>query len=451
MLKTYLTPHPPLIIPGVGGGSEIPATRSACERIGKEINEFEPETIVIISPHSVMYADYFHISPGKGAAGDFGAFGAPGVSFSVTYDAELASKIGEAAERDGIYAGGLGEKNSALDHGAMVPLYFVKSRNIVRVSLSGLSFIEHYRFGMCITKAARELNRKIIVIASGDMSHKLKDDGPYGFAEEGPAHDAFVKSRLENSDFRGLMTAEPSMLERAAECGFKSVVTAAGALDGYKPACEVLSYEGPYGVGYLTAVMQGAEPAESLLPVLLRDKKETLAKKRAEADPYARLARETVERFVTKGEKITPPADLPKDLLEKRAGIFVSIKKDGELRGCIGTISPTQPNAALEIIENGISSASRDFRFSPITPDELESLTYSVDELLEPEPVENPKQLDVTRYGVIVSNETKRGLLLPNLDGVDTVEKQIEIARQKAGIAPGEKYFLERFEAIRHY
>ena len=133
-----------------------------------------------------------------------------------------------------------------------------------------------------------------------------------------------------------------------------------------------------------------------------------------------------------------------------RAGAFVSIHEHGNLRGCIGTIMPVQDNVAKEIIHNAISASTRDPRFSPISPDELPWLEINVDVLGKPERIHSPKELDVKRYGVIVSHGRKRGLLLPDLEGVDTVEQQIEIARQKGGIREGEPYILERFEVIRH-
>ena len=137
--------------------------------------------------------------------------------------------------------------------------------------------------------------------------------------------------------------------------------------------------------------------------------------------------------------------------MSRRAGTFVTLKKFGQLRGCIGTISPTAANIAEEIIQNAISAAVRDPRFPPVTASELKDLVYSVDVLGDTENIESPDQLDVKKYGVIVSSGHKRGLLLPNLDGIDNVEEQISIAMQKAGIRKGEKTSLQRFEVVRHF
>ena len=144
------------------------------------------------------------------------------------------------------------------------------------------------------------------------------------------------------------------------------------------------------------------------------------------------------------------PDDLPPEMTEQAAGAFVSLHAHGQLRGCIGTTGPTTENVAWEIVQNAISACSRDPRFPPVTVSELDSLEYSVDVLGQPEPIPSPAELDVKKYGVIVSCGGRRGLLLPDLEGVDTVEQQIDIARQKGGISSREKYTLERFEVVRH-
>lgn len=170
-----------------------------------------------------------------------------------------------------------------------------------------------------------------------------------------------------------------------------------------------------------------------------------------DADPIVALARASVERFVTTGMAFEVPEDAPEELLHRRAGAFVSLHERGELRGCIGTIGPTQPDLAREIIRNGVLAASEDPRFPPVAPDELDYLEYSVDVLEEPEPAAGLGDLDVREYGVIVSKGWRRGLLLPNLEGVDTVEQQVAIAKRKAGIGWDERDIeLERFRVERH-
>ena len=173
--------------------------------------------------------------------------------------------------------------------------------------------------------------------------------------------------------------------------------------------------------------------------------------KAAANDEYVKLARASVESWVKDHRQIPVPGGLPDDMISRAAGTFVSIHKMGQLRGCIGTIAATQDNIAEEIIQNAISASTRDPRFDPITADELKFLDISVDVLGKTEDIDSMSELDVKRYGVIVSHGIKRGLLLPNLDGVDNVEQQVEIARQKGGIREDEPYTLQRFEVVRHY
>ena len=168
-------------------------------------------------------------------------------------------------------------------------------------------------------------------------------------------------------------------------------------------------------------------------------------------DPHIALARLSVETFVKTGRPAALPDDVDPALLSRRAGVFVSLHEHGDLRGCIGTISATTRSIAEKIIQNGISACSRDPRFPAVRPEELDYLDYSVDVLGDAEPIDSPDQLDPKRYGVIVTKGWKRGLLLPNLDGVDTVGYQLMIAKQKAGIDPADDDVeLERFEVVRH-
>ena len=173
--------------------------------------------------------------------------------------------------------------------------------------------------------------------------------------------------------------------------------------------------------------------------------------KAKEESAYVRLAQETIENYIKQGKIITPPLGLPGDMINQKAGVFVSLKKNGNLRGCIGTFIPTQENIAQEIIKNAISAAVDDPRFSPVTASELGDLTISVDVLSPPEEISDISELDPKKYGVIVSSGYKKGLLLPDLEGVDTAGEQVDIAKRKAGIYPDEKVKLYRFEVKRYH
>ena len=455
----FMVPHPPMIIPAIGRGSEgkIKETIDAYDRVGRAVSSISPETIVILSPHATMYADYFHISPGMSAKGSFRPFGAPQVKFQENYDTDLIAEICRLANERDFPAGTLGERESSLDHGTMVPLWFIrkyyKGGNIVRIGLSGLPLTDHYRLGMMLKEAVENTGRKTVIIASGDLSHKLQEYGPYGFSKEGPDYDRRIMDVMGRAAFRELFDFDEAFCEKAAECGHRSFVIMAGVFDRTRVSAKVLSHQDVTGVGYgiCTFYPDDTDDGRNILVQYEEELYLQLEEKRRNQDAYVRLAREAIEAWVQKRQEIQPSVDIPEEMLHTRAGAFVSIHKNGALRGCIGTTAPTRKNLAQEIIENAESAATRDPRFSPITEDELPWLDISVDVLGTPEEIGSPDELDVKRYGVIVSSGRKRGLLLPDLSGVDTVEQQISIAMKKGGIRKNEPVRLQRFEVVRHY
>ncbi|MBR0397484.1 MAG: AmmeMemoRadiSam system protein A [Eubacterium sp.] len=488
IVAAYMVPHPPMIVPQIGRGSEkqIEATTRAYEAVADEIAQIQPETIIITSPHSIMYSDYFHISPGKKAGGSFVRFGVPEVRFDEQYDVELRAEICARADANSFPAGTLGEQDSQLDHGCMVPLYFIRKAyrklqeqsarsnespdfRILRIALSGLPLTDHYRLGQMIRQAAEELGRRTVLVASGDLSHKLQDYGPYGYAPEGPKYDERIMDVCARAAFGELFDFSESFCDKAAECGHRSFVIMAGALDGMDVEAKQLSHEDVTGVGYgictfhpLTDSGWAPRPAEQeasqkaskddrkFLDRYLEKTEAAITRQRYAEDPYVRLARQSLESYILKRQKIRVPEELPEEMKTRQAGVFVSIHKHDRLRGCIGTILPTTGSIAEEIIRNAISASTQDPRFEPITPDELKWLDVSVDVLGDPEQINSIDELDVRRYGVIVTSGARRGLLLPDLDGVDTPEQQVSIARRKGGIDEDEPVVLERFEVIRH-
>jgi len=486
VLAAFAVPHPPLIIPVVGRGEErgIQATVDAYDEVGRRIAELAPETVVVSSPHSIMYRDYIHVSPGAGASGSFAQFRAPEARYEVTYDTELVERLCALCIDEGLDAGCEGERDPSLDHGTMIPLHFIQkfmpleAVKVVRIGISGLSPAEHYRLGALVQRAAADLGRRVVYVASGDLSHKLLAEGPYGFAPEGPVFDELTCDAFASGDLLALLTADPGLCERAAECGLRSFQIMAGALDGTPIRAELLSHEGPFGVGYAVAAFtpegdEGTDGARRLLPRYLAWRRGDLDDRRAHEDLFVRLARASLESWVRDGKRVRPtPALLdrlaseavadgmtPEDatiqadeLASAQAGAFVSLKIDGQLRGCIGTIAPTCGSVAEEVCQNAVSACAHDPRFLPVRKDELDSLVYDVDVLGEAEEVAGTDGLDVRRYGVIVScADGRRGLLLPDLDGVDTVDEQVSIAAHKGGIdLASDDYRLERFEVIRH-
>ncbi len=457
ILGAFILPHPPVILPEVGRGREadISATIRAFEATAERIRALNPEVVVVLSPHATAYADYFHISPGAGASGDMARFGAPEVKLSVDYDPKLAKAVGDEATSAGVPAGTKGEREKSLDHGTFVPLKMLRSgcpeARIVRIGLSGLSPMHHYRLGQAIARAVDALGRKAVLLASGDLSHKLTADGPYGYAPEGPVYDERITRAMAEADFLDILSIPPELNEAAAACGTGSFQIMAGALDALALRAKLLSYEGPFGVGYSVASFEPTGPDEGrrLGEAYLQAENARLSGIKAGESPIVQLARLSLETVVRTGKRAALPEGLPDWMLLQRAGTFVSLKKYGQLRGCIGTIQPVTNSIAEEVLRNAISAGREDPRFDPVAEGELDELTYSVDVLGEPEPAELG-DLDPQKYGVIVTGGRRRGLLLPMLEGVDTVEQQVSIARRKAGIGEAEPVTLQRFEVVRY-
>jgi len=343
----------------------------------------------------------------------------------VEIDSELARKIiavSEYAEED--------VRAHLEEHAVEVQLPFLQylkpDVRIVPIILAGAPADIYKAIGRDIARSIKELNREAVILASGDMTHRE----PQASAEEKDMKAVEAMLALDEDE----LTRRYQDL-RISMCAHGPVVTLISAAKelGVSGA-ELIKYQtsgdttGDYMevVGYAGVIF-----------------------KKAGMHPLAALAKETVETYVREGEKPPPPKDLTPEM-KAEAGVFVSIHKLGALRGCIGTFEPQQENVAGEIMTNAVSSATRDPRFPPIVPEELNDLDYSVDVLTKPEPVEDESQLDPRKYGVIVEAGWRRGLLLPDLEGVDTVEYQIDICRQKGGISPDEPVQLYRFEVKRY-
>lgn len=304
--------------------------------------------------------------------------------------------------------------------------YFNPGFKIVPIVLA-VATLEIYReMGTAIAQAIKESpGKKIVIVASSDMTH-------YESQEATSAKDSRAIEEILKLDEEALL--DRVVKERISMCGYAPVVTmiTAAKILGAKTA-ELVRYQTSGDAsGDFSAVVGYAG-------VIVR---------RYEMSPLVKLAKATVETYIKERRIVKPPQELTPEMKE-RAGVFVSIKKDGQLRGCIGTFEPTRPNVAEEIIANAISAATRDPRFLPITPQELDRLSISVDVLTKPEPAEF-SDLDPKKYGVIAECGWKRGLLLPDLEGVDTAKDQVSICCQKAGITSGEPIKLSKFQVKRY-
>lgn len=459
----FAMPHPPIVIPEVGRGEErkIKDTTDACYKIAEEIVSIEPDTIIIVTSHGPLFRDAISLSYENAIDGDLRNFAAPQVKFNLNIDIALTDQIINYAQKENIstvkitgdfaYQYGL---NYELDHGTMVPLYFINKKftdyKLVHITYGLLPKIQLYKFGMCIKKAVEDMDVDAVFIASGDLSHRLSKDGPYEYSPYGKKFDEELISLLQAGDVAGVFNMDETTVKNAGECGLRSYYIMLGAMDGNEIRGELLAYEGTFGVGYMTMKFSVNPTGRDTLSELAGEIKEKhLEKIREEKDLYIRLARESLTHYIVNGDYLEPPSYVPEEMLKNRRGVFVSIKKNGNLRGCIGTIRPVTENIAQEIIRNAVEAGVYDPRFSPVEEDELPELEFSVDVLTEPVKA-NKEELDPKKYGVIVRSGHKTGVLLPNLEGVDTVEEQLRIALQKAGISPDEDYDIEKFEVIRH-
>lgn len=463
ILGHFIMPHPPIVVSEVGKGEENEAlsTIEACSKVANEINSLKPDTIIIITPHGPVFRDAIAISDGSYISGNLGNFNAEEVQFNLNINKSLSENIVSYAYGIGVPVVSINEESAGrfdidyeLDHGAMVPLYFVNKKydnyKLVHITYGFLSEVELYKFGIAIKQAVELSNTNTVIIASGDLSHKVTDAAPYGYSPHGKAFDEEILNHLKNGEVLDVFKMDKNIIECAGECGLRAFYILLGSMDGYSIKGEVLSYEAPFGIGYGVmrfAVSKGN--AEGLLHKISQMKKETMKKVRENEDAYVRLARETLEYYVETGELIKLPSYVTEEMLKEERGVFVSLKKDGELRGCIGTIFPAYANIAEEITHNAIEAGERDPRFNPVETEELEEITYSVDVLMPAEKASR-ESLDPKKYGVIVRSGGRSGLLLPDLSGVDTVDEQLEIALRKACIGDHEIYSIERFEVVRH-
>lgn len=439
-----LSPHPPIIIPKIGRDElqKVKSTVVAMRKWASFITDQGPQVLVFISPHGVYRRGQMGYLQTPDPYGGFAAFGVPEISFQVKNDLDIARKIAAEAGREEVDVIGVDLGNwyandpDSLDHGITVPLYYLEEAGadaaLVAFGISMLPPQKLFKFGQALGRVAEMSSQRIGIIASGDLSHRLIPGAPAGYNPRGKEFDRIIKESLEKMDVNRLLNISDDLVEDAGECGLRPIIMLMGALESHQVEPEIYSYEGPFGVGYLVAGFRIGKKSVT-----------------GESEIHVQLARRSLEHYLLTGKMMPVPDPLPEGL-KKSAGAFVSLKKNGQLRGCIGTVEPLQENIASEIINNAVAAGVKDSRFWPVQLYELPEIDISVDILASAEPVASKDDLDPKRYGVIVKSGRRTGLLLPDLDGVNTVDQQLSIACQKAGISPGEQLEILRFEVIRY-
>jgi len=430
-----LVPHPPIIIPEVGQGREKEASKTidAMEALARSISDFAPENIFLLTPHS-DYTNGLCILSAEQYRGDLSMFGHQEVFLSFQGNRKMAESIRGILASGEIPVNIFFNEEIFLDHASLIPLYFLsrywdKKPNIIVANPIGLSPQEALAAGKLLANV--DTGTSLGMIASGDLSHRLTPDAPAGFHKDGAVFDHLLVQSLKENNPDIIMHADKGIFVNAGECGLKSALFFMGCAE--KGKIDVLSYEGPFGVGYCVAKSDKIQGVQ-------------------DKDQYVAIAKSAITSYLKRLplHKSTSPKGSA-TLLDKPGACFVSLKdKNGRLRGCIGTVSPQQETLAYEIEINAISAATRDPRFPPVTLAELEGLAASVDILTEPEKIENEDGLDVKKYGIIVEKGHRRGVLLPDLEGVTCVEQQIRIAALKAGISDLNGSVIYRFQVERH-
>jgi len=410
-------PHPAILVPDVGRGEEKASqkTINAFQKLTQEIVKLDVKTVLIVSPHTVLTRQGMTLLQGDKLTGSLRHFGAGHIRFSYETDVNVMKAIKEQIDD-------IEDTENELDHGVMVPLYFLREAGWEgKIVVLGMPLSNAEEYGKKVGQILNDSSHRCAILASGDLSHRLKEDGPYGLHPSGPKFDNLIVKGLQK-DTAMIRTIPSALREEAGQCGYNSLLFALGAREG---SIKVFSYEGPFGVGYLVAEIY-------------------------RSSPIAGFARECLTYHLTAQafDKLIIPGD---PLLKEKKSCFVTLKKDGELRGCIGTVQPVRENLASEIKHNAIAAGTQDPRFWPVEAKELPLITFSVDVLGDMEKISSYEKLDPQKYGVVVRRGGRVGLLLPRLEGINTVDEQVRIAKHKAGIAPNEEVEMWRFEVERFF
>ncbi len=427
-----LLPHAPVLVPEVGGAQSARCSQTieGFRMVAESVTNDPPDCMLLLDPHAPAGGGIVFY-PADRYRGDLAEFGARTVSVDTpgaSEDAQaLIEWIGAGCRTSVDYS-----KTRILDYAAIVSLapfmgIWKSSFELLLANPTGLSPREAFNAG---ERAGRFFSsRKWALAASGDLSHRLTREAPTGYHPDGITLDAAIVYSLKHSSPDKILEMQPSTIFNAAECGLCSVMFLLGLAGNEK--ISVFSYESPFGVGYATGLWMNNDETRSVSPPA--------------------LARMAVENNCRGKPLSSAPRGGDEAAYDRPAACFVSIKTaSGELRGCMGTLHPVQASLSEEIISNAVEACSRDPRFAPVSSDELDHLVFSVDILSEAVPVKQLSELDPRRYGVIVSSGYRKGVLLPDIEGVATVEQQISIAMQKAGISQEESLDLFRFTVDRY-
>jgi AmmeMemoRadiSam system protein A len=439
-----LMPHAPILVPEVGGerGGSAQASCHAMREAAACVMSFRPETLVLISPHSPRQSRAFGIWAGKRLQGSFAQFNASRAHVSLPNATQFAHAIVTEAKTRDLATWMI--HGRTLDHGALVPLWFLAEAGWTGPTIVlGLNYPEDgglSELGEAIAAAAHAFHRRIAMVASGDMSHRLTPNAPCGFHPQANQFDETFIRLIRDGDYHEIGNIDPELRELAAEDAVDSTLVAAASVDWRTTGHKVLNYEGPFGVGYGVAILFAKKSNSADLrpsPTHATDREGII---------LPGLARQSVTAAL-RGSSELPPAATGQYLSAQR-GIFVTVReRNGMLRGCTGTILPVCANLVAETWRSARLAALQDSRFPPVEADELPNLRFDVSVLHSMEKVSSVEELDPAHYGVVVSTGDGRlGLLLPGVAEIKTGGQQLGLARKKGWIGPDEPVMLQRFQ-----
>jgi len=425
--------HAPIVVPEIAGprAARCETTTRAMREAAEVLVAHEPEVVVLVSPHAPRHRTRWGIVHDDTLHGTFARFGHAALAVGARGAPEAARTLAACAAEAGLTTHEAAGR--ALDHGTLVPLYFLREAGytgrVLSIALPYPDAGTELAFGGAIAAAAERLGQRWAVLASGDMSHRLTPDAPAGHDPRGALFDQAFVAELGRGALSAAIGLPHELVAHAAEDVVQSTTVAAGAVRMAPRGVRVLAYEGPFGVGYCEAVLHTAlgrardgerTPPPGLVDIALDAITHALAEE--PFDPPA----------------LPPPWDAPR-------AVFVTLRSpDGALRGCIGRTQPLLESLAEEVADCARGAALRDRRVAPIAASELPDLRIEIS-VLGPLELTGREQLDPARYGIVVQHGGRRGVLLPAIEGIDTVDAQLRIALHKAGIAPDATYRLERF------
>jgi MEMO1 family protein len=426
--------HAPIVVPAVAGdrAAQCCGTTQAMREVAARVHAHAPDVLVVISPHGRRDRQRWSVCTADAVSGSFARFGAAHARLSLPGAPAAATLLTQHARELSVELAQLDRAQLDHDHGALVPLYFTHQAGYrgptLIVTPPARHSESHELLGRAIAQAARAAGQRWVVLASGDMSHRLIPGAPAGYDPRAAQFDDTFRASIDRGALREACATDAVLRELAAEDVVDSVAVAAAAVDYQSAGHRTLHYEGPFGVGYLEAVLFDADSAPPW-DALLHVARDAIMRQLSDAEPRAYEA-------------------LPEPWREAR-GVFVTLRRrNGSLRGCVGHTTPSHRTLVDEVAACAVAAAERDTRFRPVTAEELARLRIEISLLTPPERIHEPSQLDPQRYGIVVSYGAARGVLLPNIDGVSTYDEQIRIAADKGQLPHDRRdhWQIERFE-----